>query len=70
MRTPIFNGSLRIGTEDYQDGIDATSSDLAIEHAVTGIRINVMAPGPVNTPLLRGIPADFLKSLAPLTALF
>jgi NAD(P)-dependent dehydrogenase (short-subunit alcohol dehydrogenase family) len=47
-------------------GIDAISRSLAIEYADAGIRVNVVAPGSVDTPLLKGIPQDFLKSLHPM----
>ncbi|CDG84297.1 SDR family NAD(P)-dependent oxidoreductase [Janthinobacterium agaricidamnosum] len=47
-------------------GIDAISRSLASEFAKDGIRVNVVAPGSVDTPLLKGIPQEFLKSLHPL----
>ncbi len=47
-------------------GIDAISRSLASEFAKDGIRVNVVAPGSVDTPLLKGIPVDFLKSLHPM----
>jgi NAD(P)-dependent dehydrogenase (short-subunit alcohol dehydrogenase family) len=50
-------------------GIDAISRSLASEFAKDGIRVNVVAPGSVDTPLLKGIPVDFLKSLAPLATI-
>lgn len=50
-------------------GIDAISRNLAVEYAHAGIRVNVVAPGSVDTPLLTGIPQDFLKSLAPLATI-
>ncbi|WP_377705374.1 SDR family NAD(P)-dependent oxidoreductase [Pseudoduganella sp. UC29_71] len=46
-------------------GIEAVTRSLASEFAAEGIRVNVVAPGIVDTPLTNGIPADFLKSLAP-----
>lgn len=46
-------------------GIEAISRSLASEFAAEGIRVNVVAPGIVDTPLTQGIPSDFLKSLAP-----
>jgi NAD(P)-dependent dehydrogenase (short-subunit alcohol dehydrogenase family) len=47
-------------------GINAISRSLAMEFAKDGIRVNAVAPGVVSTPLLAGIPSDFLKSLSPL----
>jgi len=46
-------------------GIEAVTRSLASEFAPQGIRVNVVAPGIVDTPLTSGIPSDFLKSLAP-----
>lgn len=46
-------------------GIEAISRSLASEYAPDNIRVNVVAPGIVDTPLTDGIPKDFLKSLAP-----
>ena len=47
-------------------GINATSRSLAMEYAKQGIRVNVVAPGVVDTPLLKGISKDFLQTLSPL----
>jgi NAD(P)-dependent dehydrogenase (short-subunit alcohol dehydrogenase family) len=49
-------------------GIEAISRSLASEFAPEGIRVNVVAPGIVDTPLTKGIPQDFLKSLAPMNS--
>jgi len=46
-------------------GINAISLSLALEYAKHGIRVNAIAPGVVETPLLAGIPKDFLRSLSP-----
>ncbi len=46
-------------------GINAISLSLALEYAKHGIRVNAIAPGAVETPLLNGIPKDFLRSLSP-----
>ena len=47
-------------------GIDAISRSLAMEYATQGIRVNVVAPGIVDTPLHRSNPKDFLRTLSPL----
>jgi len=46
-------------------GINAVTRSLALEYAKQGVRFNVVAPGVVDTPLLKGIPQDFLRSLSP-----
>jgi NAD(P)-dependent dehydrogenase (short-subunit alcohol dehydrogenase family) len=47
-------------------GIDAISRSLAMEYASQGIRVNVVAPGVVDTPLHRNSPKEFLRTLSPL----
>jgi NAD(P)-dependent dehydrogenase (short-subunit alcohol dehydrogenase family) len=47
-------------------GIDAISRSLAMEYAPQGIRVNVVAPGIVDTPLHKDNPKDFLRTLSPL----
>jgi NAD(P)-dependent dehydrogenase (short-subunit alcohol dehydrogenase family) len=46
-------------------GINAISRSLAMEYARQGIRVNAVAPGVVATPLLKGVPDEFLRSLSP-----
>ncbi|HEV2271260.1 MAG TPA: SDR family NAD(P)-dependent oxidoreductase [Steroidobacteraceae bacterium] len=47
-------------------GINAISRSLAMEYAKEGIRVNAVAPGVVATPLLKGVPEEFLRTLSPL----
>jgi NAD(P)-dependent dehydrogenase (short-subunit alcohol dehydrogenase family) len=47
-------------------GIDAISRSLAMEYAPQGIRVNVVAPGVVDTPLHKNNPKEFLQTLSPL----
>jgi NAD(P)-dependent dehydrogenase (short-subunit alcohol dehydrogenase family) len=47
-------------------GINAISRSLAMEYAQQGIRVNVVAPGVVDTPLLKDVPREFLRSLSPI----
>jgi NAD(P)-dependent dehydrogenase (short-subunit alcohol dehydrogenase family) len=47
-------------------GIDAISRSLAMEYAGQGIRVNVVAPGVVATPLHKNNPKEFLRTLSPL----
>jgi NAD(P)-dependent dehydrogenase (short-subunit alcohol dehydrogenase family) len=47
-------------------GLNAVSRSLAVEYAKHGIRVNAVAPGAVDTPLVSGAPKDFLRALSPL----
>lgn len=47
-------------------GIDAMSRNLSMEYAKDGIRVNVVSPGVVATPLHKNNPVDFLKTLSPM----
>jgi NAD(P)-dependent dehydrogenase (short-subunit alcohol dehydrogenase family) len=47
-------------------GLNAVTRSLALEYAKDGIRVNAVAPGIVDTPLLKDVPNDFLKTLSPM----
>ena len=47
-------------------GIGAMTRSLAIEYAKDQIRVNAVSPGPVDTPLNRDNPQDFLQRLSPM----
>jgi NAD(P)-dependent dehydrogenase (short-subunit alcohol dehydrogenase family) len=47
-------------------GLNAITSQLAMEYAREGIRVNAVAPGAVATPLHKDTPADILKGLSPM----
>ena len=47
-------------------GINAISRSLAMEYAPQAIRVNVVAPGVVDTPLQKNSPKEFLRTLSPL----
>jgi len=59
----VFTASVPMITKG---GINAISRSLAMEYAKEGIRVNVVAPGVVDTPLLENTPKDFLRTLSPL----
>jgi len=46
-------------------GLNAVTRNLAMEYAKRGIRVNAVAPGLVDTPLLDGVARDLLRSLSP-----
>jgi NAD(P)-dependent dehydrogenase (short-subunit alcohol dehydrogenase family) len=47
-------------------GINAISRNLAMEYASQDIRVNVVAPGIVDTPMHKDDPKNFLLTLSPL----
>ena len=50
-------------------GLNAISQSLALEFAKQHIRVNTVAPGFVDTPLLKGIDKDFLRSESPMSVI-
>ncbi|MBV8473742.1 MAG: SDR family oxidoreductase [Hyphomicrobiales bacterium] len=47
-------------------GIEAMSKNIAMEYAKEQIRANTVAPGIVDTPLIKDSPKEFLKTLSPM----
>jgi len=47
-------------------GLEAVTRSLAMEYAKQGIRVNVVAPGIVDTPMHKDDPKDFLRTLQPM----
>jgi NAD(P)-dependent dehydrogenase (short-subunit alcohol dehydrogenase family) len=47
-------------------GLNAVTRSLALEYAKDGIRVNVVAPGVVDTPLHEKNPKGFLETLSPM----
>ncbi|MBX7220036.1 MAG: SDR family oxidoreductase [Blastocatellia bacterium] len=47
-------------------GLEAATRSLAIEYAKSGIRVNAVAPGIVDTPMHKDNPREFLKTLQPM----
>ena len=47
-------------------GLEAVVRSLASEYAKEHIRFNAVAPGPVDTPLHKNNPKEFLKTLSPM----
>jgi NAD(P)-dependent dehydrogenase (short-subunit alcohol dehydrogenase family) len=50
-------------------GINAITISLASEYAKRNIRFNAVVPGAVDTPLVKDIPKDFLRTLSPMGAI-
>jgi NAD(P)-dependent dehydrogenase (short-subunit alcohol dehydrogenase family) len=47
-------------------GLNALILSLSSEYAKNGIRFNAVAPGVVDTPILKTAPKDFIKSFSPM----
>src|SRR5256885_9518357 len=47
-------------------GLETVTKHLAMEYAQNGIRVNSVAPGVVDTPLVAGAPKDLLRTRSPM----
>lgn len=59
-----------IGQIDYtaaKGAIESMTKTTAREFAAYGARVNAIAPGPVNTPMLAGVPAEGIEAFAKAT---
>ena len=65
VKNPIYGvpASVRMITKG---GLEALTHSLALEYAKEHIRFNAVAPGPVDTPLHKDNPKDFLRTLSPM----
>jgi NAD(P)-dependent dehydrogenase (short-subunit alcohol dehydrogenase family) len=50
-------------------GLNAITVSLASEYAKNNIRFNAVAPGAVDTPIVKDLPKDFLMTLSPMGAI-
>jgi NAD(P)-dependent dehydrogenase (short-subunit alcohol dehydrogenase family) len=50
-------------------GLNAITVSLANEYAKNNIRFNAVAPGAVDTPIVKDLPKDFLRTLSPMGAI-
>jgi NAD(P)-dependent dehydrogenase (short-subunit alcohol dehydrogenase family) len=68
--TPMLNHPIAGVTASVpmmtKGGIDAISKNLAMEYSKDGIRVNMVAPGMVNTSLHDESIKEFLKTLSPM----
>ncbi len=44
-------------------GVMGLTCSIARELAASGIRVNTLVPGPTNTPMMAGIPDDYMQAL-------
>jgi NAD(P)-dependent dehydrogenase (short-subunit alcohol dehydrogenase family) len=68
--SPLTNspiaGALSTVAMITKGGIEAGSRNLAMEYAAQGIRVNIVAPGIVDTPMHADGPKDVLAALSPI----
>jgi NAD(P)-dependent dehydrogenase (short-subunit alcohol dehydrogenase family) len=58
--------SVSLGPMLTKGGLETITQHLAMEYAKDGIRVNVVAPGVVYTPLHRETPKVVMESVSPL----
>ncbi|HMD22188.1 MAG TPA: SDR family oxidoreductase [Alloacidobacterium sp.] len=65
VKNPVYGvpASIQMVTKG---GLESITVSLASEYAKEHIRFNAVAPGPVDTPLHKDNPKDFLKTLSPM----
>jgi NAD(P)-dependent dehydrogenase (short-subunit alcohol dehydrogenase family) len=65
VKNPIYGvpASVQMVTKG---GLEALTISLALEYAKEHIRFNAVAPGPVDTPLHKDNPKEFLRTLSPM----
>jgi NAD(P)-dependent dehydrogenase (short-subunit alcohol dehydrogenase family) len=66
MTSSPIAGVLATATMITKGGIEAASRSIAMEHAPQGIRVNLVAPGMVDTPMHGATDKNALATLSPL----
>ncbi|MFD1032399.1 SDR family NAD(P)-dependent oxidoreductase [Metaplanococcus flavidus] len=59
----IFGSDFAPAYSASKGGVDQITKSLAIAYAKDGIRVNAVAPGWINTPLVSGLEDDFIQPI-------
>ena len=59
-------GTIPARTSSATAGLNAASRTVASEVARLGIRVNVVAPGLIETDMIRNAPREYIKNLIPM----
>lgn len=59
----IFGSDIGPAYSASKGGVDQITKSLAIAYAKDGIRVNAVAPGWINTPLVASLDEDFIKPI-------